>query len=323
MEIQAGGVLRLWAPAKINLNLLVGPRRDDGFHPLDSCVAKITLYDRIDLICRQDGHLHLKTAGADCGDPEENLVLRAARLLRERKGTGSAAVCGACPLSSPQEKGTDSDFKRRNRSQSPFPNPGADLELHKNIPPGAGLGGGSSDAAAVLVGLSEMWHLNAHAGELAALAAKLGSDVPLFLGPPSSRMTGRGEILQPAAVCPFVAGIFLNDCFCSTAEVYRAFDQSPPETCEQLDPSALASEPPSRWRHRLVNQLFPAALKVCPALGELWNALRAALPCPVHMSGSGSALFILCDDERELAAMLARVPKHLQGRFIAVRNSPF
>jgi len=197
------------------------------------------------------------------------------------------------------------------------------MELHKNIPPGAGLGGGSSDATAVLVGLNEMWRLNVAAGELAALAAQLGSDVPLFLGPPASRMTGRGEILQPAAVYPFVAGLFLNDCFCSTVEVYRAFDQSPPETCQQPDPSALASGPPSQWRHLLVNQLFPAALKVCPALGKLWNALRAALPCPVHISGSGSALFILCDDEAELAAMLARVPQHLQGRFIAVRNNAF
>jgi 4-diphosphocytidyl-2-C-methyl-D-erythritol kinase len=197
------------------------------------------------------------------------------------------------------------------------------MELHKNVPPGAGLGGGSSDAAAVLLGLCEMWRLNVPPGELSALAAELGSDVPLFLGPPASRMTGRGEILQPASIHPFVAGLFLNDCFCSTAEVYRAFDQSPPETCEQIDPSALASQPPSRWRHLLVNQLFPAALKVCPALGELWNELRAALPCPVHMSGSGSALFILCDDEAEFAAMLARLPKHLQGLALAVRNNAF
>src|ERR1035437_3839696 len=100
MEPRAGETLRLGAPAKVNLNLLVGPRREDGFHPLDSYVAKITLYDRIDLICRQDGHLHLKTAGADCGEPEENLVLRAAKLLRG-------------------DLGTDSDFKRRNRTQSP------------------------------------------------------------------------------------------------------------------------------------------------------------------------------------------------------------
>jgi 4-diphosphocytidyl-2-C-methyl-D-erythritol kinase len=322
MQTLAEGALRLWAPAKINLNLLVGPRREDGFHPLDSYVAKITLYDQIDLICRQDGHLHFKTAGADCGDPEENLVLRAARLLRE-------------------DLGTDSDFKQRNRTgspeiwgQTPISNNeiglspqisclGADMELHKNVPPGAGLGGGSSDAAAVLLGLNEMWRLNVEAGELAAMAAQLGSDVPLFLGPPASRMTGRGEILEPASIYPFVAGLFLNDCFCSTPEVYRAFDQSPPDTPRQLDPSALASQPPSRWRHLLVNQLFPAALKVCPALGELWNELRAALPCPVHMSGSGSALFILCDDETELSAMLARLPKHLQGCVLAVRNSTF
>ena len=311
----------MWAPAKINLNLLVGPRRSDGFHPLDSLVAKVTLYDRIDLYPRLDGHLHLKCASADCGDPEENLALRAARLLREH-----------CL----DKMGTGTDFKSavaENRSQSPFC-PGADIELCKNIPPGKGLGGGSSNAATVLLGLSEMWRLNAEPGELSALAAELGSDVPLFLAPSAARMTGRGEILQPINIHPFVAGLFLSDYFCGTADVYRAYDEklgqapipndgigaspnfpSQSGSTRQLDREVLASRPPSQWRHLLVNQLSEAAVAVCPKLGKLWKELRDALPIPMHMSGSGSALFILCDDEAELASMLPRLPENPQFKF--------
>jgi len=132
----------------------VGSARADGYHPVDSCIAKITLYDRIDLLRRdeEDKKISLMCEGVNCGPVEENLAYRAAALL-----AGGRNV------------------------------PGVEIRLSKKIPPGGGLGGGSSDAAAVLTGLSVFWNLFIPNEELCELAAKLGSDVPLFLGSASCR----------------------------------------------------------------------------------------------------------------------------------------
>ena len=212
--------LRLLAPAKINLNLLVGPRGPDGFHEIDSLVAKVTLYDEIELRGREEGEIRFTCRGAGCGGDEKNLALRAARLLAEGRHVG-----------------------------------GVDITLSKHIPPGRGLGGGSSDAAAVLIGLNELWQLGVSAAELSALAASLGSDVPLFFGPPAARMTGRGELLEEISVHPFVAVLILPDFTCRTSAVYRAFDEAPAAVEKQLEPPTLGGSP-SQWRAALVNQLL-------------------------------------------------------------------
>lgn len=295
------GGLILFAPAKINLNLLVGPRREDGFHGLDSYVAKITLYDRIEVLSRQDGHIHLHSTGIHVGPVEENLALAAGRMLRQHCLTNVPAAAGGMEC------------------------PGADIELHKQVPPGKGLGGGSSDAATVLEGLRALWRVGVDENDVSELAGELGSDVPLFLGPPASRMTGRGEILHQVNVHPFTAGLFLPEIFCPTPKVYQAFDDlyanNPPDN-EQLDATVLA-QPPSRWRERLVNHLLPAAERVAPELAELRGGLQKLLPCPVHMSGSGSALFILCDDANELSDMLAHLPEKYRPMCRTVQASPF
>ena len=211
--------LRVHAPAKINLNLLVAPRGEDGYHPIDSIVTRIALYDEIDLLPRRDAALRLTCPGADCGADEQNLALRAARLLAEGREVG-----------------------------------GVDITLTKRIAAGRGLGGGSSDAAAVLAGLRALWGLNVNDDELSSLGGELGSDVPLFLGPPAARMTGRGEKLQRVAVHSLVAVVISPDFMCATADVYRAFDDAPPPMGEQID-MRLFAKPPSQWRGLLVNQL--------------------------------------------------------------------
>jgi len=263
----------LAAPAKLNLNLLVGPRRPDGYHPLDSFVVRVSLRDHVALRRRTDGVLSLSCEGADCGPPEQNLALRAARLLQEH--TGSAA--------------------------------GVEIELHKTIPPGRGLGGGSSDAAAVLAGLRSLWGLALPEEELARLAATLGSDVPLFLGPPACRMTGRVERIEPAEAHPFCAVLILPDLHCSTAAVYAEFDRRPEPMAPQLD-AALLRRPPSAWRDRLVNQLAGPARRVCPELGRLQDAAAEAAGLPVHVTGSGSAMFLLCDGHAEAREAMDRLP---------------
>ena len=287
VEASSRDRLRIAAPAKINLNLLVGPRRSDGYHPLDSYVARITLYDEITLSARDDGRIALSCRGFDCGPDEQNLALRAATLLAERTGRS-----------------------------------GARIELVKRIPPGSGLGGGSSDAAAVLVGLSQLWRLGLGEAELAALAAELGSDVPLFLGPPTVRMTGRGERIRPATIHPFWAVLCLPDISCSTAEVYRELDREAVVMEEQLDEGLLAG-PPSSWRAELHNQLTPPALRVGEGLVRLRDSLSRATSLPVCMTGSGSGLFVLCDSRDEATRVSDGLDPAPRPRCLIVQNNPW
>jgi len=277
--------LRLFAPAKLNLNLLVGPRGVDGYHFLDSFVVRISLYDQIDVRHRDDDVVAIHCEGTDCGPPEDNLAVKAARLIIEY------AMVGA----------------------------GVDIYLKKYIPPGRGLGGGSSDAAYMLAGLNMLWKLNLPTEVLRELAGRLGSDVPLFLNPPTVRMTGRGEHCSPIYVHPFVAILLLPMQRCGTAEVYQAFDSQPVAMIQQFDPRVLATSPPSYWRVYLYNQLAGAARKVCPAIGEIQDRLAAAAGIPVHITGSGSAMFMMCDNDAEAQAVLGRIPEDLRRRCAIVR----
>lgn len=272
--------LRLNTPAKINLDLLIGPRREDGFHDLDSLVTQVTLYDRIELAGREDGLVTFSCRGADCGSDDKNLALRAARLLAEQSGARE----------------------------------GVEIRLVKHIPPGKGLGGGSSDAAAVLAGLNKLWRIGLSTGQLMELGAQLGSDVPLFLGPPAGHMTGRGEILEHIEVHPFVAILILPACSTATAAVYREYDHMSPNKSiihRTLEVPAVRLGPPSHWRHRLVNDLFEPALRVCPELHDLHARLQEHAGLPVCLTGSGSAMFILCDDATEAGQILGRIPSGL------------
>jgi 4-diphosphocytidyl-2-C-methyl-D-erythritol kinase len=155
--------MKFLAPAKINLSLRVLRRRDDGFHEIESVVCPISLFDTLEITVRDSGELRFT-----CNDPtlpadDTNLVVRAARLF--------CAHCGMAPR--------------------------LDLALTKRIPHGAGLGGGSSDAAATLFGLDRLLETQLPLAALSAIAAELGSDVPLFLHHSAARVTGRGEIVEP------------------------------------------------------------------------------------------------------------------------------
>ena len=283
-----GGGLRVFAPAKINLNLLVGPVGADGYHPIDSIMAKICFYDCIDCRPRDDGRIVFSCRGADCGDDEKNLALRAARLLAAQTRTPH----------------------------------GVSLNVVKHIPPGKGLGGGSSDAAAVLWGLDQLWSLDLPQEDLACLAAQLGSDVPLFLGGPSSRITGRGERVQDVSVHPFHAVLCMPDCSCPTPAVYRAFDQSSQPASPQLE-MRLLQGPPSGWRDLLVNQLAPPARVVTPELADFWDTVRQTVSLPVLMTGSGSAIYVLCDDRAEADAVARRLPEGVRNNCVVVRDNPW
>ncbi len=265
------GRLRVRAPAKLNLTLRVGPVQADGYHPLDSVVVKITLYDELTLSVRSDDRLVLICRGLPTGPVEENLVLRAARGLQAKTGGG------------------------------------ADIELHKRIPVGAGLGGGSSDAAAAMLALRRLWGSAMPDKELLAMAAELGADVPLFLGPPTIRMRGRGEQLEPISVPPFSALLVTPPLHAPTGEVYRAYDLRRPGPLAAFDPAVLADRPPSRWGPWLHNDLAAAAAEVRPAIAEWSTRLAAAVDRPVHMTGSGSGLFVPADDLADARTLWRRL----------------
>jgi 4-diphosphocytidyl-2-C-methyl-D-erythritol kinase len=286
-ESDRGGGMLLAAPSKINLNLLVGPRRTDGFHPLDSYVARVTLFDRILLQPVEDDSVRLICEGMDCGPDEDNLAIRAARSLVDLRGRG-----------------------------------GVEIHLEKRIPPGRGLGGGSSDAACVLWGLNRLWKMDLGESRLMDIAASLGSDVPMFLGPPAARMTGRGEQLAPADVADFLALLWTPEFACATGAVYAAFDERPQEMLPQLDPGVIEG-PVSQWRSRLQNQLAAPAGRVEPKLETLRRRLSDATSLPVCVTGSGSALFALCQDRPEARIAWERLDEELRTGCVLVGGNPW
>lgn len=262
-------VLMLSAPAKINLGLTVLRRRADGYHELSSVMQQISLADRIRLESRSEPGFSFS-----CTDPalsgECNLVYRAAALL-----AGKA---------------------RRKL-------PGVKITLYKQIPAAAGLGGGSSDAAAALRGLNRFWGLGLDRDELGSLGALLGSDIPYCLLGGTALVGGRGEMLTPLPPLPLhwvalalPAGISL-----STKEIYAALSPAhygrPP-----LEPLIDAIRKQDRdlleeWFSRgQTNTLERAALPFCPApLGGLKEKFLSLGLSPA-LSGSGPAYFALCGD---------------------------
>ena len=270
-----GGV-RAVAPAKINLTLWVGPRQADGFHPVESIVATISLADRLTVYPAKAGcELTCTNPDLPCG--RENLVIRAAKAMAQRAGKP------------------------------------ANLKMHleKNVPIGAGLGGGSSDAAACLLAINDLWKTIYDTEQLSEIAATLGSDVPLFLAGPLSRVRGRGESVGPFGFhWPFWAVLLCPPHPLATVDVYRKFDElltKPPQIATITNCQLDLHEPESAGAVAF-NMLEPAALAILPQLAEWKKELLAAGAKNVQLCGSGSALVCLCNslaDARQLTCGLS------------------
>lgn len=270
--------LTIRASAKINLALRVFPLRADGYHPVDSLTAIIGLHDELRISRRDDDALRLT-----CDDPalptdSSNLVLRAAGGLRSALRDRASSIRALPPLSAA----------------------GFDIHLAKRIPTGAGLGGGSADAAATLRACNTLLGHPLSGEQLHAVAASLGSDVPLFLHGTISRIGGRGEIVSPVRES-WAAWIvlMLPPLQCATPAVYRAFDALPPLPRRPSIESLIAGlDHPDALMPMLFNDLEPAATRVCPPLGALAAQIREATGVAICMSGSGAAYFRIFRDER-------------------------
>jgi 4-diphosphocytidyl-2-C-methyl-D-erythritol kinase len=277
--------LAVEAPAKVNLTLRVVGVRPDGYHDLESVVAAVGLFDRL-RIEPADG-LDLVCGDAAVPPGDENLVMKAARLLRESCGTRQ----------------------------------GARVYLEKHIPAGRGFGGGSSDAAAALAGLNALWQCGRTPAELAALGARLGSDVPLFFSSPVAVMRGRGERIEPVdAQPPWWLTLAWPGYGNPTADVYAAYDRLGQKRCQEpydlsekvpdtfSDPGATEIlkrlEGPARQAAAfLVNDLEPAARTLRPGASGVRALLERAGAAAVGMTGSGSAYFALADTEAEARSL--------------------
>ena len=258
------GSLRIFAPAKLNLGLIVYPPRADGFHDIESWFVPISLYDTLTI--RPAAELSLRVTGI-CGNVtanlQDNLVGRAALLLSAE--TGHAA--------------------------------GADIHLHKVVPAGGGLGGGSSDAAATLLALNQLWRTDLSCEALANLAARLGSDVPFFIHCESAVCRGRGEKMTRLPFYDWLyAVLFMPPIGVATKAVYQRFDQRQPAQPDQLpDWAAIARLKPQEMASVLTNDLQVPAFDVEPRLDALSGKLAQLTGRKIQMSGSGSTLFILAE----------------------------
>ena len=245
-----------YAPAKINLWLRVFQSDATGYHPLDTLFCAIDLCDRIEITTTGKG-IHLTVHGADLGAVEQNLAYRAAREYYLAVGLP----------------------------------PSLQMTLHKNIPVGAGLGGGSSDAAAVLHALQMMHDNRLPESDLLALAARLGSDVPFFLcGSHLARATGRGEVLHALPQLPQRNVLVLMPPFAiNTREAYQWLDNDGGLTAANVHETQADS-----WddvAKAAVNDFEKVLFARFPQLRQLRDALHASGAAIALLSGSGSALF--------------------------------
>ncbi|TVQ76800.1 MAG: 4-(cytidine 5'-diphospho)-2-C-methyl-D-erythritol kinase [Phycisphaeraceae bacterium] len=270
------------AHAKVNLALAVGPASpDDGYHPIASWMARIDLADDLEITRLEDDYLS-----------------RYAILWRD-----DAPRKSEIDWSITQDLSVRAHLLLEETTGRPLP---IQLKLSKRIPVGGGLAGGSADAAAMLLALDELFELRLTPENLTDLAMRLGSDVAYCLNHAPALVTGRGETITPTPHCPAHLVLIIPDFGCATGAVYRAFDDAPqpkfdPDRVAQL---AHAADPAAK----LFNHLAEPARAVQPRLAELIDTIEddIARDLPVHVTGSGSTLFIVCPDGRREARQLAQ-----------------
>lgn len=269
--------LEILAPAKINLLLQVLGPRPDGYHEVRTVLQTIDLADRLTL--EQAGRLELRCDLPEL-ETEDNLVLQAARALARATGREARVRIG----------------------------------LRKSIPPGSGLGGGSSDAAATLAGLCALWEVDPASVDLLGLAAALGSDVPFFLWGGTALALGRGEVVFPLREAPRrVVLVARPERALSTPEVYTALDSrltsgEEGSTISRFLRNLYSEEPASDF---VLNDLEAAAAGILPEVRDLQHEIRNRGAEAAALSGSGSAVFGIFSDQsraREAREALDRHP---------------
>lgn len=258
-----------YAPAKINLGLELLGKRSDGFHEINTLFLPVTLCDILEL--SENEELTIECSPSLGLLPEDNIIMKAADALRRTTGT----------------------------------NFGASIRLKKNIPQGAGLGGGSSDAATALQALNELWKTRLSHDELREIAALIGSDVPFFISKTAALGRGRGELLEPVKISlDYEIVIVRPEVEVSTAWAYKlalpAAFRDKPSQFEEITREIPASE----WRNYIFNDFEQGVFRWYPQIEFAKRLLYEAGAEFALMSGSGSCVFGLFTD-RECAKSVA------------------
>lgn len=253
------------APAKINLSLRVVARRDDGFHDIDTLMVKLPgLADTIDFAEASQFSFHCDAP--DMPAPDDNLVVKAVRAYEKAAGA-------PCPCA---------------------------ITLHKRIPHGAGLAGGSSDAAATLLGVNRLHGFKLGVETLHEIASTLGSDIPFFLTAGAARCSGRGEKIQPVPPPPSLTILLLKPSFAvATPDAYRRWKDSSEIPGIHYSPQQIGETV-------LVNDLERPVFEKHRFLAELkeWLLQRHETTAAL-MSGSGSTVFAVLNDPAEADSLAA------------------
>ena len=255
------------APAKLNLMLRVTGRRPDGYHELQTVFQFLDLADRLDFRLREDGVIRRETPLPGVAE-EADLCLRAARLLQQEAGVGQ----------------------------------GVEIRLHKHLPMGGGLGGGSSDAASVLVALNRLWGCGLDEAALAALGLRLGADVPVFVRGRAAWAEGVGERLEPVELERPWYLVLLPPCHVSTAEVFAA-----PELTRNSAPITIRAFIAGDRRNDclpVVRSRYPEIAQAIDWLGQFGEA---------RLTGTGACVFAAFPERAQAEALLADRPPGLDG----------
>ena len=263
------------APAKLNLFLHVTGQRVDGYHTLQTLFRFVGLYDMLRFVPRSDDRVVLANPIPGVA-PETDLTVRAAEALRRAAGIRD----------------------------------GVTIHLLKRLPMGGGLGGGSSDAATVLLALNYLWRLGASQAELQTLALPLGADVPVFVFGQSAFAEGVGEALSPVALPPAWYLILHPGVAVPTARIFTA-----PDLTRDTPPIEARAWADAMVRGVGTNDLEAVAVALYPEVGVALDWLRAQPETSgrIRMTGSGACVFAVFDDEQTAQAVQQRLPAAWQG----------
>jgi 4-diphosphocytidyl-2-C-methyl-D-erythritol kinase len=275
--------LTLRSPAKLNLFLHIIGRRDDGYHLLQSVFQLIDWCDTIHLKSISENEVR-RINPIPGVPPEQDLVVRAANLLK--------------------------DFCKTEA--------GVEIDLQKEIPMGAGMGGGSSDAATTLIGLNALWNLNLSKESLCTLGLKLGADVPFFIFGQNAFVEGIGEKIHAISLqSPDFLVLFPNKGI-ATASIFQ--DPELTRDHAQITIDGFLASPMSFQS----NDCQAVAMRICPEVKQALNWINQAIPgSQPRMSGSGSSVFAVLDpktDTAKLENLLQNLPKGWVGRIVRGLN---
>lgn len=258
------------APAKLNLFLHITGQREDGYHLLQSVFQFLDYGDEISLAVREDGAIN-RLNELPGVEPEQDLVVRAARLLKQKSG---------CKL-------------------------GADIRVDKQLPMGGGLGGGSSDAATVLVALNRLWGVDMPVEQLAQLGLQLGADVPVFVHGHAAWAEGVGEILEPVDLPEPWYLVVIPPVEVATAKIFS--DPQLTRDCQAIKIRAFLAGESTNVCQPVASRHYPEIAQALRWLGQFAEA---------KMTGTGSCIFAAFDTEAQAQAVYQQLPDAWRG-FVA------